>query len=133
VSPCGIGTNRDEIIQLTPFQNDQGRHDFREAGGGHSLPGIVFIQHTSTIEFLEKNAMGWSDSPRRELVRSNPSSNMHRLSSYALCKGDGWRGGLGTDQQETDEHPSSADEKWQPMGSPAVSCHPEIVAPTHSV
>jgi hypothetical protein len=93
----------------------------------------VFIQHTPTIEFLEKNAMGWSDSPRRELVRSNHSSGMHRLSGYVLRKGDGWSNGLGTDQQETDEHPSSAGEEWQPMGSPEVSYHPEIVAPTHSV
>jgi hypothetical protein len=71
----------------------------------------VFIQHTPTIEFLEKYAMGWSDSPRRELVRSNPRSDMHRLSGYALRKSDGWRNGLDTDQQETDEHSSSANEK----------------------
>jgi hypothetical protein len=55
------------------------------------------------------------------------------MSRYALGKGDGWSDGLGTHQQETDEYPGSAGEKWRPMGSPAIFCHHEIVAPSHSV
>jgi hypothetical protein len=111
MSPCGIGTYRDEIVQIPLFQNDEGRHDFRKAGWGHSLSGIVFIQHTPTVEFLEKNAMGWSHTPRGKLVRSDRRLDLYRMSSYALRSGNGWSDGLGTDQQQTDKHPGRTDEK----------------------
>src|SRR6185295_14904978 len=111
VSPCGVGTNRDEIIQLSPFQNDQGRHDLRKTGGRHSLPGIMFIEHTTTFEFLEQNAMGWRDTPRRELVRNNRRSDLYGMSGYALCVADGRSNSRGTDQEETNKHLGCEGEK----------------------
>src|SRR5262245_46634745 len=111
MSSCGVGADRDEVIQLTPFQNDQGRHNFREARGGHSLPSIVFIQHTPTIKFFEKNAMGWDNSPRRKLMWGNRRSYLCRLSGCALCRGHGRSRGHGTDQEETDKYRNNVGEK----------------------
>ena len=99
VRSCGIGANRDKIIQPTPFKNDESRHDFCEAGRGHSLPRIMFIQHMPALKFFEKNAMGWSDSPRREPVGSDRSSNRNRVNPGVLRKNDGRSEGLGTDQE----------------------------------
>src|ERR1051325_5326486 len=98
VSPRSIGTNRHEIIQVSPFQNHQGRHNFREAGGGHSLSSVVFIQHTPTIEFLEKNAMGWSHTPQGKLVGDDRRSDLNRTICYVLCIGEGWSEDRGTEQ-----------------------------------
>jgi len=85
----------------------------------------MFIQHTPTIEFFEKNAMGWRNSPWRKLVWSECRSDLRRLSSYALCSGNGRSDGLGTDQQETDEHSNNVGKQWWPMGFDVGCCHHE--------
>jgi hypothetical protein len=68
----------------------------------------MLVQHMSGLEFFEKNAMGWSDSPGRESVRNHRRANRNRADPGVLRKSNGRGKSLGTDQENTDTDPNGA-------------------------
>jgi len=89
----------------------------------------VLIQDTTTGEFLEKNAMGWGDSPRRRLARGNGSSRTDRLSRYTLGENEGWSKGFRAEQYKTEENSNSVSDGDLPGDPLAATYHHEFIAP----